>query len=62
MNLKRIRTYKETSRKYFRKVEAVEFAVKYDDGKDTRGIKSRYCISSYQEPLKPFKYVLAHKH
>lgn len=25
--------------KYFRKVEAVEFAVKYDDGKDTRGIK-----------------------
>lgn len=25
--------------KYFRKVDAVEFAVKYDDGKDTRGIK-----------------------
>lgn len=24
--------------KYFKKVEAVEFAVKYDDGKDTRGI------------------------
>jgi regulator of PEP synthase PpsR (kinase-PPPase family) len=24
--------------KYFEKVEAVEFAVKYDDGKDTRGI------------------------
>lgn len=24
---------------YFKKVEAVEFAVKYDDGKDTRGIK-----------------------
>ena len=23
---------------YFRKVEAVEFAVKYDDGKDPRGI------------------------
>lgn len=25
--------------RYFRKVEAVEFAVKYDDGKDVRGIK-----------------------
>lgn len=25
--------------KYFRKVDAVEFAVKYDDGKDARGIK-----------------------
>lgn len=25
--------------RYFRKVEAIEFAVKYDDGKDTRGIK-----------------------
>lgn len=25
--------------KYFRKVEAIEFAVKYDDGKDVRGIK-----------------------
>lgn len=25
--------------KYFRKVDAVEFAVKYDDGKDPRGIK-----------------------
>ena len=24
--------------KYFKKVEAIEFAVKYDDGKDTRGI------------------------
>ena len=24
---------------YFKRVEAVEFAVKYDDGKDTRGIK-----------------------
>ena len=25
--------------KYFKKIEAVEFAVKYDDGKDNRGIK-----------------------
>ena len=25
--------------KYFRKVEAIEFAVKYDDGKDPRGVK-----------------------
>lgn len=25
--------------KYFKKVEAIEFAVKYDDGKDPRGIK-----------------------
>ena len=23
---------------YFRKIEAVEFAVKYDDGKDARGV------------------------
>ncbi len=32
---------------YFRKVEAIEFAVKYDDGKDPRGgiKKSRYCFN-----------------
>ncbi len=26
--------------KYFKRVEAIEFAVKYDDGKDTRGLKN----------------------
>ncbi|WP_427854599.1 pyruvate, water dikinase regulatory protein [Desulfotomaculum copahuensis] len=29
---------RRTDEEYFRKVEAVEFAVKYDDGKDPRGI------------------------
>lgn len=32
---------------YFRKVEAVEFAVKYDDARDTTGIKKRTsCLSA----------------
>ena len=31
---------------YFKKIEAIEFAVKYDDGRDPRGIlKSGYCFS-----------------
>ncbi len=30
---------RQLDKEYFKKVEAVEFAVKYDDGKDTKGIK-----------------------
>jgi regulator of PEP synthase PpsR (kinase-PPPase family) len=30
--------YKKLDDKYFRRIEAIEFAVKYDDGKDARGI------------------------
>src|SRR6056297_2292937 len=30
---------REMDERYFRRVEAIEFAVKYDDGKSTRGIK-----------------------
>ena len=31
---------------YFRRVEAIEFAVKYDDGRDPRGRQSsRYCFN-----------------
>ena len=30
--------------KYFKKVEAIEFAVKYDDGKDPRGLKDRKSV------------------
>ncbi len=30
--------YKKLDEKYFRRIEAIEFAVKYDDGKDARGI------------------------
>lgn len=29
---------RKLDKRYFKKVEAIEFAVKYDDGKDTRGI------------------------
>ncbi len=30
--------YKKLDEKYFRRIEAIEFAVKYDDGKDARGL------------------------
>lgn len=30
---------RQLDEEYFKKVEAIEFAVKYDDGKDTKGIK-----------------------
>ncbi len=30
---------RQLDKEYFKKVEAIEFAVKYDDGKDTKGIK-----------------------
>jgi hypothetical protein len=48
---------------YFRKVEAVEFAVKYDDGKDPRGItKSDLVILGVSRTSKtPLCMYLAHK-
>lgn len=48
---------------YFRKVEAVEFAVKYDDGKDPRGIeKSDICLIGISRTSKtPLGMYLAHK-
>jgi len=48
---------------YFRKVEAVEFAVKYDDGKDPRGIaKSNIVLVGISRTSKtPLSMYLAHK-
>ena len=49
---------------YFRKVEAVEFAVKYDDGKDTRGIKKAdlVLVGVSRTSKTPLSMYLAHKH
>jgi len=49
--------------KYFRKVEAVEFAVKYDDGKDTRGIKKAdiVLVGISRTSKTPLSMYLAHK-
>ncbi len=48
---------------YFRKVEAVEFAVKYDDGKDPRGIlKADIVLIGVSRTSKtPLSMYLAHK-
>ncbi|KXO17152.1 kinase/pyrophosphorylase [Peptoniphilus sp. GNH] len=48
---------------YFKKVEAVEFAVKYDDGKDPRGIiNSDICILGISRTSKtPLSMYLANK-
>lgn len=50
--------------KYFRKVEAVEFAVKYDDGKDTRGIKKAdiVLVGVSRTSKTPLSMYLAHKY
>ncbi|MTI70899.1 MAG: kinase/pyrophosphorylase [Firmicutes bacterium] len=49
--------------KYFRKVEAVEFAVKYDDGKDSRGIKKAdiVLIGVSRTSKTPLSMYLAHR-
>lgn len=49
---------------YFKKVEAVEFAVKYDDGKDTRGVEmADICLVGISRTSKtPLSMYLAHKH
>jgi hypothetical protein len=48
---------------YFKKVEAVEFTVKYDDGKDPRGVrKSDICLVGISRTSKtPLSMYLAHK-
>lgn len=48
---------------YFRKVEAIEFAVKYDDGKDTRGvIKADIVLIGISRTSKtPLSMYLAHQ-
>ncbi len=48
---------------YFNKVEAVEFAVKYDDGKDPKGfVKADYVILGISRTSKtPLSMYLAHK-
>ena len=50
--------------KYFKKVEVVEFAVKYDDGKDTRGIKKAdiVLVGVSRTSKTPLSMYLAHKH
>lgn len=49
--------------KYFRKVEAIEFAVKYDDGKDARGIKKAdiVLVGISRTSKTPLSMYLAHK-
>lgn len=49
--------------KYFKKIAAVEFAVKYDDGKDTRGIKKAdiILIGVSRTSKTPLSMYLAHK-
>ena len=49
--------------KYFKKVEAVEFAVKYDDGKDTRGIllADVILVGVSRTSKTPLSMYLAHK-
>ena len=48
---------------YYKKVEAVEFAVKYDDGKDPRGlVKADICLVGISRTSKtPLSMYLAHK-
>lgn len=49
--------------KYFKKVEAIEFAVKYDDGKDPRGVKKAdvVLIGISRTSKTPLSMYLAHK-
>lgn len=48
---------------YFRKVEAIEFAVKYDDGKDPRGVKKAdvVLLGVSRTSKTPLSMYLAHK-
>ncbi len=49
--------------KYFKKVEAIEFAVKYDDGKDPRGLQKAdiVLIGVSRTSKTPLSMYLAHK-
>lgn len=48
---------------YFRKVEAIEFAVKYDDGRDTRGVERAdvILVGVSRTSKTPLSQYLAHK-
>nr|WP_243131579.1 pyruvate, water dikinase regulatory protein [Desulfallas thermosapovorans] len=54
---------RKMDREYFRKVEAIEFAVKYDDGKDPRGIlrADLVVIGVSRASKTPLCMYLAHK-
>lgn len=54
---------RKMDREYFRKVEAIEFAVKYDDGKDPRGIlrADLVVIGVSRTSKTPLCMYLAHK-
>ncbi|WP_239613662.1 pyruvate, water dikinase regulatory protein [Cohnella mopanensis] len=53
----------EMDENYYRKIEAVEFAVKYDDGKDTRGLlQAQVVLVGVSRTSKtPLSIYLAHK-
>ncbi len=56
-------TIRKLDEKYFKKVEAIEFAVKYDDGKDPRGInKADIVLVGISRTSKtPLSMYLAHR-
>jgi len=53
----------ELDEAYFRKIEAIEFAVKYDDGKDIRGIQQAQIVllGVSRTSKTPLSIYLAHK-
>nr|WP_255639764.1 pyruvate, water dikinase regulatory protein [Aquibacillus saliphilus] len=53
----------ELDEEYFRRIEAIEFAVKYDDGKDVRGlVKAQVVLIGVSRTSKtPLSIFLAHK-
>ncbi|MCG8541927.1 MAG: kinase/pyrophosphorylase [Clostridia bacterium] len=56
-------TMRKLDERYFRRVAAIEFAVKYDDGKDSRGIKKAdiVLIGVSRTSKTPLSMYLAHK-
>lgn len=56
-------TIRRLDERYFNRVEAIEFAVKYDDGKDSRGIKKAdiILIGVSRTSKTPLSMYLAHK-
>lgn len=56
-------TIHKLDEKYFNRVEAVEFAVKYDDGKDPRGVKKAdvVILGVSRTSKTPLSMYLAHK-
>ncbi len=56
-------TIRKLDERYFNRVEAIEFAVKYDDGKDSRGIKKAdiILVGISRTSKTPLSMYLAHK-